>query len=131
MSSPPVRPDVYVANSHHVAERIHEYYRRDSYVFSPAGRRRHLLDVPRREDGYYLFLGRLVPYKRADLAVAARPARPPAEGGGPGPRRGEPGGGRRPGRELVGRLDDGALPGVLAGARTLLFPARRTSGSSR
>jgi hypothetical protein len=30
------RPDVYVANSRHVAERIRKYYRRDSHVIHPA-----------------------------------------------------------------------------------------------
>ena len=66
------RPDAYIANSRHVAARIRKYYRRDSTVIHPpVDVERFLGSAARGDDGYYLFLGRLVPYKRADLAVAA------------------------------------------------------------
>jgi glycosyltransferase involved in cell wall biosynthesis len=39
-----------------------------------------------------------------------------------------PAAGASPGTEFVARLDDGALPGVLAGARALLFPGEEDFG---
>lgn len=62
--------DIFIANSSETQKRIKEYYKRPSTVVHPA------VDVarfnPSRERGdYYVALGRQVPYKRADLAVAA------------------------------------------------------------
>jgi len=64
------RVDYFVANSHFVASRIRKYYRRESTVIYPpvniaAGQVR--VDT----DDYYLSVGRLVSYKRIDLAVEA------------------------------------------------------------
>lgn len=62
--------DVFIANSTEVQKRIKKYYNRTSTVIHPP------VDVarftPARERGdYYVALGRQVPYKRIDLAVAA------------------------------------------------------------
>lgn len=62
--------DVFIANSSEVQKRIKKYYGRTSTVVYPS------VDVsrfePARERGdYYVALGRQVPYKRVDLAVAA------------------------------------------------------------
>jgi len=62
--------DVFIANSSEVQKRIKTYYHRTSTVLHPP------VDVnrfnPARERGdYYVALGRQVPYKRIDLAVAA------------------------------------------------------------
>ena len=64
------RPDVYVANSHFVAQRIWKTYRRKAHVIYPP------VDVERftpehRKENFYLAAGRLVPYKRFDLVVEA------------------------------------------------------------
>lgn len=62
--------DVFIANSTEVHGRIREYYGRNSTIVYPP------VDVSRftpsrtRED-YYVALGRQVPYKKIDLAVAA------------------------------------------------------------
>jgi glycosyltransferase involved in cell wall biosynthesis len=123
------RPHFYVANSRHVAERIRKYYRRDSCVIHPPVDVEPFLDMPHEDRGHYLFLGRLVPYKRADVAVAAcaRLGRPlKVVGGG----RGESGvmAAAGPDTEFLGRLHDRALPGVVAGARALLFPGEDDFG---
>jgi glycosyltransferase involved in cell wall biosynthesis len=123
------RPDRYVANSRHVAARIRKYYRRESVVIHPPVDVAPLLDTPRREEDYYLFLGRLVPYKRADLALeaCARLDRPlKVVGGG----RGEGGLAEVAGTrtEFLGRVDDAVLAGVIAGARALLFPGEEDFG---
>lgn len=64
------RPDVYVANSHFVAQRIWKTYHRKAHVIYPP------VDVQRftpehRKENFYLAAGRLVPYKRFDLVVEA------------------------------------------------------------
>ena len=62
--------DVFIANSEEVRKRIKRYYGKNSTVIHPP------VDIdrftPARERGdYYVALGRQVPYKRVDLAVAA------------------------------------------------------------
>jgi glycosyltransferase involved in cell wall biosynthesis len=62
--------DVFIANSTEVQRRIRKYYGRGSTVIHPP------VDVSRFEPArerhdYYVALGRQVPYKRIDLAVAA------------------------------------------------------------
>jgi glycosyltransferase involved in cell wall biosynthesis len=123
------RPDVYVANSHHVATRIQKYYRRDSRVIHPPVDVEPFLAAAHRDQGYYLFLGRLVPYKRADLAIAAsaRLDRPLKVVGG-GRSEGDLGALAGPRTEFLGRVDDAALAGLLAGARALLFPGEEDFG---
>ena len=64
------RVDYFIANSSHVAGRIHKYYARDSTVIHPpvqtqCGR------LAEEIEHYYLAVGRLVPYKRTDLLVKA------------------------------------------------------------
>jgi glycosyltransferase involved in cell wall biosynthesis len=64
------RVDLFIANSEEVKKRIKQYYKKSSTVVHPP------VDVdrfsPARTRGdYYVALGRQVPYKRIDLAVAA------------------------------------------------------------
>jgi glycosyltransferase involved in cell wall biosynthesis len=123
------RPDAYIANSRHVAARIRKYYRRESTVIHPPVDVERFLGTPRRDGGYYLFLGRLVPYKRADLAVAAcarldRPLKVVGSGRG-GESLAELAG---PRTELLGFVDDHKLAAIVAGARALLFPGEEDFG---
>lgn len=64
------RVDRFVANSNHVAKRIQKIYRRDATVIYPpvAVEDFYVSDEP---DDYYLMVGQLVGYKRADLAIRA------------------------------------------------------------
>jgi glycosyltransferase involved in cell wall biosynthesis len=64
------RVDYFVANSHTVRERIKKYYRREAEVIHPS------VDVDSfriadKTGDYYVSGGRLVPYKRFDILVAA------------------------------------------------------------
>jgi glycosyltransferase involved in cell wall biosynthesis len=64
------RVDAFVANSHHVARRIAQYYGRGSTVIAPP------MDVDEFQvaatvEDYYLITGRHVAYKRIDLAIDA------------------------------------------------------------
>lgn len=64
------RVDFFVANSNTVRARIRKYYRREAQVIYPPCDVESF-DVSGDSDDYYLFVGRLVDYKRADLAVNA------------------------------------------------------------
>lgn len=61
------RVDRFIANSTSTAKRIERYYRREAEILYPP------VDVDRfyhaPEEDFYLMVGRLVPYKRFDLAI--------------------------------------------------------------
>ena len=122
-------PSRFLANSTFVAERIRRFYGRDADVLHPPVDVDGLLGRERRDGGYYLFLSRLVPYKRADLAVAAcarlgRPLKVVGGGRAEAAVRAQAGSGT----EFLGRVGDAELPGLLAGARALLFPGEEDFG---
>ncbi len=64
--------DMFIANSNHVAQRIRKYYGRDSIVIHPPVDT-EFWSPPRSHQPreFFLCAGRLVPYKRFDLAVRA------------------------------------------------------------
>jgi glycosyltransferase involved in cell wall biosynthesis len=122
-------PSRFLANSAFVAERIRRFYGREADVLHPPVDVDPLLGLERRDGGYYLFLSRLVPYKRADLAVAAcarlgRPLRVVGGGRAEAAVRAQAG----PGTEFLGRVGGAELPALLAGARALLFPGEEDFG---
>ena len=123
------RPDVIVANSAHVASRIQRFYGRSSRVVHPPVDVEAFLTVPRNPADYYLVLGRVVPYKRVDLAlraaaIAERPVK--VAGGGRALESVRPAAG--PGAELLGRVSDAERLELLSGARALLFPGQEDFG---
>ncbi|MFK0164973.1 glycosyltransferase [Rhizobium sp. NPDC090279] len=65
-----MRVDRFVANSHHVSDRIGKYYRRPASVVYPPVNVDDFTPAASTED-FYLCAGQLVPYKRIDLAVQA------------------------------------------------------------
>ena len=64
------RPDAYAANSRFVAGRILKYYRRPSSVINPPVSV-EAFGIARTKADYYVTAGRLVAYKRVDLAIKA------------------------------------------------------------
>jgi glycosyltransferase involved in cell wall biosynthesis len=123
------RPDVFVANSNHVAARIRKHYRRDAIVVHPPVDVERHLHRPRREDDYYLVLGRVVPYKKVDLAVGAcatlgRPLKVVGEGRGLDAARARAGADA----EFLGYVPDYDMAELLSGARALLFPGEEDFG---
>jgi glycosyltransferase involved in cell wall biosynthesis len=116
------RVDGFVANSRYTASRIEKYWRRESsVVYPPVAVERFA--VSDRDDGYYLWLGQLVGYKRPDIAVRAFVQN--------GKRLIVAGVGEELPRlrseatsniEFVGRVDDAAAQRLLAGCRALVFP---------
>ncbi len=138
-------PDVFVANSRHVAQRIERYYGRTAEVVNPPVDVERFLGLGRSPEDYYLVFGRVVPYKRVDLAVAAcaeQGARLQVAGDGRALAavRGAAGGdanGARSSRaqsfgrsqiEFLGRVDDRERDRLLSGARALLFPGEEDFG---
>jgi glycosyltransferase involved in cell wall biosynthesis len=64
------RVDVFIANSHYVAERIQRLYGREATVIYPPVSTHGFFLKETKED-FYLTVSRLVPYKRVDLIVDA------------------------------------------------------------
>ena len=122
-------PDVFVANSRHVAARIARYYGCDAEVVHPPIDVEHFLGLERDPQDYYLVFGRVVPYKRVDLAVAAcarlgRPLKVAGDGRAMDSVRAEAGAGA----ELLGKVSAAERDRLLSGARALLFPGEEDFG---
>jgi glycosyltransferase involved in cell wall biosynthesis len=128
-------PDLFVANSQHVASRIARYYGRTAEVVHPPVDIESFFPIERSPDDFYLVFGRVVPYKRVDLAVEACARlgrRLKVAGGGRAldsvrdlVRRCGGGEGRI---ELLGRVDEAQRDELLSGARALLFPGEEDFG---
>ncbi len=127
-------PDVFVANSRHVAERISRHYGRSAEVVNPPVDVAHFLALERSPRDYYLAFGRVVPYKRVDLAVAAcagltRPLKVAGDGRALQSVRAQlavqPGG---EAIELLGNVSADERDRLLGGARALLFPGEEDFG---
>jgi glycosyltransferase involved in cell wall biosynthesis len=131
-------PDVFVANSRHVADRIERYYGRSAEVVHPPVDVEHFLTLARAARDYYLVFGRVVPYKRVDLAVAAcarmdRALKVAGDGRALDAIRarldaGIGAGGAGHPIELLGRVTDAERDRLLGGARALLFPGEEDFG---
>jgi glycosyltransferase involved in cell wall biosynthesis len=116
------RVDYYIANSRNVAARIWKHYRRESTVIhSPVEASRF---APAKDVGdYYLMLGRLVPYKRADVAVEAfRNLNERLVIAGSGPQLAELKKRAPKNVEFLGFVPDEQIPSLYAGCRAFLFP---------
>lgn len=121
------QPTAIAANSSFIAERVARYWGRDASVVHPPveverflGRARHVdADAP------YLAFGRLVPYKRPDLAVEAcrrLGRRLVVAGDGRFAERVRDAAGGDPRIELRGRVTDAEATELFATSRALLFP---------
>jgi glycosyltransferase involved in cell wall biosynthesis len=123
------RVDRFVAISRHVAARIDRYYGRTAEVIYPP------VDVQRFEvaeggdDGFYLVVSALVPYKRLDLAILAAKGldrRLLVVGAGPEERRLRALAG--PGVEFLGRRSDPEIAELYRRCRAVLFPGLEDFG---
>jgi len=112
----------FVANSQNVAERIRQYYQRTADVIYPPVSVDQFT-VSERDDGYYLIVSALVPYKRVDLAVDAfkrSGERLLIVGTGPESSRLQSLASRN--IEFLGWQPDTELVGLYARCRALIFP---------
>jgi len=62
------RVNFFIANSRNVADRIRQYYRKPADVIHPPVNVNQFV-VSEKDEGYYLVVSALVPYKRVDLAI--------------------------------------------------------------
>jgi glycosyltransferase involved in cell wall biosynthesis len=124
------RPDLFLANSTAVKERIRRVYGLDAQVLHPPvdlARSTAALGTPVGD--YHLVFGRLVPYKRVDLAIAAFAELGwPLVVAGSGRQADELAASAPANVRFVGRVSDEDLPALLAGARALVFPGEEDFG---
>jgi glycosyltransferase involved in cell wall biosynthesis len=65
------RPDAFAANSSAVRDRIHRFYGREATVIHPPVDVARLDATQEKEPGHFLWVHRLVPYKRPELVLEA------------------------------------------------------------
>jgi glycosyltransferase involved in cell wall biosynthesis len=113
-----------IANSRAVAERINDWWGREAVVVHPpVDTEYYTPDVTVEREDFFLLAGRLVPYKRPDLAVrAAKRAGVPLVVAGDGRFRAEVEQLAGPGTRFVGRIDDAGLRDLFRRCRALLMP---------
>jgi len=122
------QPDLFVANSHVVAERLRMAFGVEAkVVFPPIQTSRFAItDGPK---DYYLILSRLVPYKRQDLAVeACTRLNKPLYVIGDGPYRKHLESIAGPSVKFLLRQSDEAVNQYVSGAKALIFPGEEDFG---
>lgn len=119
-----------ISISRHVARRVAQWWGRDSWVVSPPVDTDFYTPDPSVErDDFFLLAGRLVPYKRPDIAVeAARRAGVRLVVVGEGRARASVEAIAGPGTTFVGRVDDDELRDLYRRCRALLFPGEEDFG---
>jgi glycosyltransferase involved in cell wall biosynthesis len=123
-----VRPNVYVANSTVVADRIRRFYGRESVIVPPPVAIQRFTPVSKSED-FYLIVSRLNPYKRVDLVVKAfNDLGRPLVIIGDGPDRAVLERMAKPNITFLGRLPDPEVAAYYARSRALLFPGDEDFG---
>ena len=124
------RPDIIIANSKFVRRRIAKYYRREVEVIHPPVDTNNfsvVADTERRD--YFLIVGRLLAYKRHDIAIDAcnrLGLSLKIIGQGPELERLRQLAG--PTVEFLGRVDDRDLPRYYAQCRAFIFPQEEDFG---
>ena len=129
------RVDHFLANSEFVKKRIAKYYNADAQViYPPVNVDRFYIGEPQ---DYFLMVGRMVPYKKFDIAIRAfNKLGLPLKIIGDGPERGALGklarstssGQARSNIEFMGLVSEPRLPGFYAHAQALIFPQEEDFG---
>lgn len=123
------RVDRFIANSSETQQRIRRIYGRDSVVVPPPVDARFFLSPLSRPRGYFLALGRLVPYKRFDLLIElANRLQLTLKIGGIGSELQRLKSIAGPTVEFIGFVPDNDLPELYSGADALLFPQIEDAG---
>lgn len=123
--------DLFVANSAHTASRIERYYGRSSEIVNPPVDVEHFLALKPDRESFFLTFGRVVPYKRVDLAVSAcaelnMPLKVAGDGRAMEAVRAIAGDASQ--IEFLGRVSDFQRDELLRGARALIFPGEEDFG---
>jgi len=122
------QPDLFIANSRVVAQRLKDAFGVEAEVISPPVEVARFQITAGPKD-YYLVLSRLVPYKRIDLAVqACTQLNRPLYVIGDGPDRTRLEALAGPSVKFLLRQSDEAVNGYLSGCKALLFPGEEDFG---
>ncbi len=122
------RVDYFIAISQEVRRRIAKVYGRESVIIYPPVDTQRFTPANRLDD-YYVFVGRLVPYRRLDLLIEAfnkMGRRLLIAGNGRDRQRLEALAG--PTIEFLGYVPDADLPDLLARAQAFMFPGEEDFG---
>ena len=123
-----LRVDKFVGISNFVKARIKKYYNRDAEIIYPPVETRKY-HISKQIGDYFLMVGRLVPYKRFDLAVRVFSAMGKSLkiiGDGPERKRLEKLAG--PTVEFLGLVSDYKMPEIYAHAQAVIFPQEEDFG---
>lgn len=122
------RVDRFIANSNFVAKRIFKYYRKDSIVIHPPVNVNNFF-VDDNPGEYYLMVGRLIAYKRHDIAIEAfNKLGLPLKIAGRGPELKRLRKIAGPNVEFLGRVSDRELPSYYAKCKGFIFPQEEDFG---
>ena len=122
------RVDKLIANSNFVARRIQKYYKRDSVVIHPPVNTGNFYLGEKQED-YYLMVGRLIAYKRFDIAIKAfNRLKLPLKIIGSGPELSRLKKLAGPTIEFLGRVSDEQLARYYASCQAFIFPQEEDFG---
>ncbi|MBU4030651.1 glycosyltransferase [Patescibacteria group bacterium] len=122
------RVDGFIANSSFVAKRIKKYYQRESEIIHPPIRT-DLFYLAEKPEKYFLMVGRLLTYKRFDLAIEAfNQLGWPLKIVGDGPDRSRLEKMARGNIEFVGLVPDSKLRDYYAHCRAFVFPQEEDFG---
>lgn len=120
--------DHFIAISAEIQKRIARFYERDSTIIYPPVATERFKPQPEVGD-YFLSLGRLIPYKRVDLAVqACTRLNLPLRVGGDGRDRERLERMAGPTVKFLGRVPDADLPELMARCRAFIFPGLEDFG---
>jgi glycosyltransferase involved in cell wall biosynthesis len=126
-----LNPDIVVANSSYIVERIQKTWRRDAQVLHPPVDIESFTPAQNKGD-YYLIASRIVPYKRVDLIAAAFRAMPNRKlmivGDGPNEAQARAAAGDAPNITFKGRVARAELIALTQGARAAVFAAEEDFG---
>lgn len=122
------RVDHYIANSNFVARRIRKYYQKDSTIIHPPVSTEKFFTT-KNQGEYYLMVGRLIAYKRQDIAIRAfNKLGLPLKIVGRGPEMKRLQKMAAGNIEFLGRVSDDELPGYYANCKGFIFPQEEDFG---
>ena len=124
------RAGLVVANSRHVADRIKRWWGRDAIVVAPpVDTGRFTPDPGATREDFFLYAGRLVPYKRPHVAAAAaRQSGTKLVVVGEGRMRATVTAAGGPNVEILGHVDDDTLRDLYRRCRAVVFPGEEDFG---
>ncbi|HEY4507102.1 MAG TPA: glycosyltransferase [Candidatus Paceibacterota bacterium] len=123
-----LRVDKFVGISNFVRERIKKYYNQESDLIYPPVES-HKYYISDKQDDYFLMVGRLVPYKKFDLAVRTFSAMgKKLKIVGDGPERKHLEKISDSNIEFLGLVSDYKMPEIYAQAQALIFPQEEDFG---